>query len=167
MNFKYKLVAFGALIAMSVMSFMTIAQAQEFSESHLAAAKRAMTASRSTGRLDTILPKMAEEAKAELIRNRPDQEAQLTEVVDSVAISIAGRRGDLEDEVAQIFAKVFTEDDLKVIAEFYESEAGQKFLRESPIVIREMTQASRVWSNGLQRDMATAISEKLKEAGLQ
>ncbi len=91
----------------------------------------------------------------------------MTEIVDGVAISFASRRADLEKEVAQIFAKVFTEEELIQIAEFYSSEAGQKFLKESPIVLREMGNAARVWASGLKRDMQGAVLDKMIEAGLK
>lgn len=166
MKLTNKLAAAFLAVALAVAGLTTTVVAQEFSESHIAAAKRAMNASRSTDRLDTILPQMAASAKAELIRDRPDREQELTAVVDNAALALASRRGDLENEVAQVFAKVFTEEELVVIADFYESEAGKKFLKESPIVIREMTQASRVWSNGLRRDLSDEIRKGLEAAGL-
>ena len=141
--------------------------AQEASASHLAASKRAIVATRSTNRLDTILPTMAQQAKAELIRNRPDKEAEITVLVDEVAISLAGRRGDLENEIVQIFSRIYTEDELNAIADFYETEAGRKFLEQTPVMLREIERASQVWSNGVQRDLAAAVREKMTAAGLQ
>ena len=90
-----------------------------------------------------------------------------TLLVDEAAISLAGRRGDLEGEIVQIFARVFTEEELTAIADFYETEAGKKFLSETPVIIREIDRASRVWSNGVQRDLAEAVREKMTAAGLQ
>lgn len=167
MKFTTGLIAIGIAFGAALMSVTNVANAQEISASHISAAKRAMTASRSTGQLDRILPQMAGEAKSEFIRNRPDKEVELSALVDEAAISVAGRRGDLENEVAQIFSKVFTEEELIAIADFYESEAGKKFLKDSPIVIRDMQAAARVWSNGLRRDLGKAIQEKLTAAGLE
>ena len=167
MKLSIKRVALALSLALATISTSGNALAQDFSESHLEAARKAITASRSSERLDDILPQMAEEAKAELIRTNPDKEAVLTEIVDSVAISFAGRRADLENEIAQIFAKVFSEAELNQIAEFYSSEAGQKFLRESPIVLREMGNAAQVWAGGLKRDMQGAVLDKMIEAGLK
>jgi hypothetical protein len=167
MKFSFKVAAIVIGMGLAAGSWSANAFAQEISESHLSAARDAMTSARTTERFDSILPRIAAEAKAELIRNRPDQEAKLTELVDEVAISLASRRGDLETEVATVFAKAFSEEELTEIAAFYNSETGKKFLKESPIVIREMTNASRVWGGGLKRDMQIAIQEKLTEAGLQ
>ncbi len=167
MKLSLKVIATVVCFGFAFGSLTTGANAQEIAESHLTAARDAMSSARTTEGFDGILPQLAEEAKAELIRNRPDQEEKLTELVDGVAISMAGRRGDLENEVATVFAKAFSEAELTEIAAFYNSDAGQKFLRESPIVLREMTGASRIWASGVRRDMQLAIQEKLKEAGLQ
>ena len=147
--------------------FSGVVSAQEISEEHIVAARRTINASRSTTQLDQILPGMAERIKSELIRNNPDKEAQMSLIVDEAAISLAPRRGDLENEAAQIFARVFTIDELNAIADFYESEAGAKFLEQSPLILREIQRASQVWANGVQRDLGQIVQDKMTEAGLR
>lgn len=160
--------SFGSLsLGGNGIGFSANASAQEISEEHLAAARRAINASSSTAELDLLLPRMADSIKAELIRNNPDKEAQVSLIVDEAAISLAPRRGDLESEAAQIFARVFSMEELNSIAEFYESEAGKKFLQQSPLILREIQRASQVWTNGVQRDLAQTIQDKMTEAGLR
>lgn len=142
-------------------------QAQEVSEEHLAAAKQAMKATGATERLDKILPEVAAFTKAGLIANRPDIEAEISTIVDEIAISLAARRGPLEDEAAGIYVKLFTEEELQEITEFFSSEAGGKFLRITPVIFRQIDNVSGVWRAGIIRDMNKSVQEKLKEAGLQ
>jgi hypothetical protein len=165
MYFNKKFAGVALIATLFLAAGQMSALAQEFTESHLAAAKRAISTSDSTDRLDAILPQIAQNAKAELIRTRPDKEAEITTIVDTAAIELAPRRGDLENEIALVFARVFTEDELNQIADFYATEAGKKFLNESPVVLREIDRASQVWANGLQRDMGASIREKLVAAG--
>ena len=143
------------------------ASAQDVSESHLDAAKAAMRATGATDRLNKILPEVAAFTKAGLIANRPDIEAQISVIVDEVAISLAPRRGPLEDEVAAIYANLFTEDELVKIEAFFSGEAGEKFLRLTPNLFRQVDEVGKVWRGGITRDMATTVGEKLKESGLQ
>lgn len=166
MGFMYRSVALIVGASLFLAAMVAGSYAQEISASHLQAARKAITASKSTDRLDAILPRMAEQAKAELIQNRPDQELQITTIVDEAAISLAGRRGDLETEVANVFARVFSEEELNAIADFFSSPAGVKFLSESPIVVREVQNASKVWTNGIRRDLGQAVQKKMQEAGL-
>ena len=102
-----------------------------------------------------------------VVSNRPDAADQISAIVDDVAISLAPRRGDLELEVARAYATIFTEDELKKISEFYQSEAGKKLIEQTPVVARAIDQAARLWTNGIQRDLQQAIAKKLDEAGLR
>lgn len=137
--------------------------AQEPSQSHLDAAKAAISSTGTSAPLDNILPIMAEQAKSQLISGRPDIAAAISDIVDDATIALAPRRGDLENEVAAIYAKVFSEEELMAIAEFYRSGAGKKLLAEAPIIERQIKQASQTWGSGVRRDLSQAIGEKLRE----
>ena len=142
-------------------------ETKEITPEHLAAAKAAMSATGATSRLDKILPELAEFTKTGLIANRPDIEAEISSVVDDVAISLAPRRGPLEDEVAKIYTKLFSQEELEIIQVFFTSEAGNKFLNLTPALFQELDKAAKVWRTGLTRDMNEMVREKLKEANLQ
>ena len=108
----------GLMIA-AVMTAGAPAFAQEPSESHLAAARQAITALHATDEFDAILLNAALQLKGNLIQATPDIQPEIDETVDEVAISLASRRGDLEKEAAAIYAKTFTEEELTTIADFY------------------------------------------------
>ena len=107
------------LSAMLAGAIGTQAIAQQISDEHLQAAKSAMQATGATERLDGILPEVAAFTKTGLIANRPDIEAEISQIVDEVAISIAPRRGPLEDEVALIYANLFSAEELTQIESFF------------------------------------------------
>lgn len=141
--------------------------AQEITPDHIKAARGAMAATGATDRLDGILPEVATFIKAGLIANRPDIEAEISDIVNKVAISLAPRRGPLENEVATIYGNKFTQEELETIQTFFASETGIKFLTQTPTLFREVDEVSRVWREGIVRDMGKGVQEKLKETGLQ
>jgi len=141
--------------------------AQEVTPEHTAAAKAAMKATGASSRLDKILPELAELIKNGLITNRPDMESEISTIVNEVAISLAPRRGPLEDEVAAIYAKAFTMEELQTISTFFSSDAGNKFVKLTPLLFGEVDQSAKVWRNGITRDMRAEVHKKLKEADLQ
>jgi hypothetical protein len=143
------------------------AGAQEIAPEHLASARDAVNASKSTASLDGILPQIGEQAKQSLIANRPDEADKIATIVDEATITLAARRAKLEDEVARIYARIFTMEELKQISEFYKTEAGQKLMRETPVIARSIEEAARVWSAGIQRDLQQEVAKKIQEAGLQ
>ncbi|NDV85229.1 DUF2059 domain-containing protein [Aurantimonas aggregata] len=139
------------------------AMAQEATASHIAAARDAIAAIDATAQFDNILPNAATQIKAELIPNSPDRQDEISEMVDERAIELASRRAALESEVARVYANLFTEEELRAIADFYQSEAGQKLLAQGPAATRDMLQAVEVWSNGIERDLRQSALEGMNE----
>lgn len=139
------------------------ARAQEVAESHLDAARKAITALRATAEFDNIILDLAQQLKAQLYQKNPDMQPLISTVVDEKALAIASRRADLEREAALTYARVFTEEQLNAIAEFYSSDAGQKLLSDGPIVTRELYKAAEIWQVGISRDLAVEVGKRLSE----
>lgn len=140
-----------------------VAQAQEPSESHLAAARRAISVLGATNQFDGILLQASDALKAELIQKNPDIQDLIIATVDDVTISLAGRRGDLETESARVYTTAFTEEDLNAIADFYATETGQKLIKEGPIVTRGLVRAAQIWQQGIARDLAQEAGAELEK----
>lgn len=138
------------------------AHAQDIGESHLKAAHAAISAIHATDSFDAILPQAAAALKQQLIQQNPDMQELITQTVDEKTLALAARRADLEREAALAYAKTFSEQNLKDIAAFYTSEAGQKLIENGPIASRELVKAADIWQNGIARDLAEQVSEKLK-----
>ncbi|MBP0615900.1 DUF2059 domain-containing protein [Jiella mangrovi] len=136
---------------------------ENISESHLNAARAAITAIHATDQFDEILPNAATQIKSELIANRPDMDAKISDMVDDAALKLASRRADLETEIARIYARMFTEDELKSIASFYTSEPGKKLLEQGPQATRSMLRAAEVWSRGIVRDLRQTAFDGFRE----
>jgi hypothetical protein len=150
-----------ALAALAAVAFAVPASAQEISESHLKAARAAISALHATDQFDAILPQAAAALKAELIQKNPDLQEVILNPVDERTLAIASRRADLENEVANAYARIFSEEDLKGIADFYNSAPGKKLLSDGPIVTREVVQAAEIWQRGVARDLAQNVGEVL------
>ena len=140
------------------------ASAQEqVTASHLEAARAAISAINATSRFDNILPSTALSLKSQLIQDNPNLESVISATVDEKTLEIAGRRGDLETEAALVYATYFSEAELRAIADFYASEAGQKLLTEGPKATRDVLRAADIWSRGVARDLAESTGAALNE----
>lgn len=163
MIFAHRVGQFSVAIAAAVfVAFASSASAQEISESHLKAARAAVDAINATDFYDDILPNAAAALKRELIQKNPDLTSDITSIVDSKALEMAGRRSDLEREAAMAYAKLLSEEDLTAIANFYNSPAGINLLKEGPIVTREVDKAAQIWQNGVARDLAEAVANEMQ-----
>ena len=151
------------LAATLALATVTTAHAQTISPSHEKAAREALAASGASQPFDDILLRLGANVKNQLTNARPDLADQIAPMVDEATIALAPRRGDLETEAAQIYARTFTEEELNEIARFYRTSAGQKILSDGPLVARELTKASRVWTAGVQRDLQKAATDGMQE----
>jgi hypothetical protein len=135
----------------------------DISEAHLKAARAAMNAIKITEPFDAILPNIAQRLKGTLIQSSPNYEQLINDTVDAKALELAARRADLEKEAAAIYAKTFSEEELNQIAAFYSSPAGQKLLKDGPLVIRQLSKAADIWANGISRDLSTNTDAALEK----
>jgi len=154
--------AMTAIMALSVLCVPV--SAQEIPEEHLQAARAAVDAINATDEFYNILPRAAQGLKVELIQQSPNLEELINATVDEKALELASRRADLEREAALAYARVFTQEDLQNITEFYNSPTGKKLLSEGPIVTREVFRAAEIWRRGIIRDLANSVSETLQAA---
>jgi uncharacterized protein len=154
-----------AAAALGVLFALTgFASAQEISPEHLKQARSAIAAIRATDQFDFILPQAADALKAELIQKDPNLEALITSTVDNEALTLVARRSDLENEAARVYAKVFTEAELKTIAEFYSTDVGKKLIADGPLAARQLVEAANIWQSGIGRDLAQNVADKIKAA---
>jgi hypothetical protein len=147
-----------AILAVAVPAF---AADENITESHLKAARAAVTAIKATDDFDGILPQAAAALKQELIQKNPDLQEIIIKTVDEETFTLAPRRGDLEKEAALSYARVFSEADLNAIAAFYSSDTGKKLISDGPIVTRELLKAADIWQRGIARDLAQSVGTKL------
>jgi hypothetical protein len=139
------------------------AAAQEVPASHLKAARSAISALNATIEFDAFLPSAGQQLKAQLIQKNPDLSTMISTTVDEKTLELAGRRGDLETEVARIYARVFTEQQLNEITAFYNTETGKKLMSDGDIVGRQTLEAAEIWQRGVARDLAQAVGARLTE----
>ena len=163
------LIRFISRMVVIATAFMMLAgapvRAQEISQSHLDAALDAINSARAARGFDTVLPALAEKVQNQLIRLRPDLHKEIAAVVEAIALKLVARRADLDNDIARVWAKTFTEDELKVIAEFFKSPAGKKYAELGPRVIAESFQAVKGWSERVEAELLAKSREELKKQG--
>lgn len=152
-----------ATVILSSFAFGTAVKAQEVTDEQLKAARAAIAAIGATAQFDNILPGLAERLKAGLIQDSPNYEDQISQTVDATALALAPRRADLEKEAATNYAKAFTVEELKAIADFYSSDVGKKLLKDGPIASRETNRAADIWAQGIARDLQKNASDELSK----
>lgn len=142
-------------------------RAQDISQSHLAAALDAVASAQASRGFDLVLPALSEKVQNQLIRMRPDLHKEITDVVEAAALKLVPRRTDLDNDVARVWAKSFSEDELHAIADFFKSPAGKKYAELGPRVIAETLQTVQGWSDRVGAELLEKSREELKKQGYE
>lgn len=155
-----------ALAISLAIGFAATAQAEEVTDAHLAAALDAVHAAKTSKGFDNLLPLLSQQTQNKLIRIRPDQHQLIAQVVDAEALALVARRADLDNDVARIWAKYFSEDELVAITAFYKSPAGSKLAEIGPKVVGETLQSVKGWSDRVGEELFEKSREDLKKKGV-
>lgn len=151
-----------ATLIVSACALASSARAQDVSDEQIAAARATINALGVTNSFDNILPNIAERLKGTLIQSSPNHQDLISATIEEKAIALAPRRADLEREAAAIYAKTFTVEELKAIADFYSQPVGKKLLNDGPIAARELVKAADIWAAGISRDLAIESDKALQ-----
>ncbi|WP_332066199.1 DUF2059 domain-containing protein [Bartonella sp. CB189] len=157
-----RFVACFSAVAFSVVN-VGMVFAHDVSEKHLNAAKKAISAIHATDQFDSFLPAAARDLKNELIGDDPNLATDISKIVDKQALALAKRRSSLEKEVAHVYAKYFTQEELDKITAFYTSDTGKKFLLEVPNIARDAYSTFDVWRSVIMQDLVNNVKKEMSE----
>lgn len=143
------------------------ARAQEIAESHMTAAKAAIDGANAFRAFDEILPVIADKTRTLFIRTNPALTKEIDEVTNAVALELANLRPELDKTIMAIWARRFSEEELKQIAAFYQSEVGKKLATVEPEINALSIGAAKQWGDQLSTVMVARVREELKKRGFE
>jgi len=154
-------VAFVFAIAM----FTGLASAEEPAPSALALAKELIVLKGSTQLWDAVVPGVIEQAKGVFMQTNPALGKELNDVAAQLRTEYAPRASQLADQVAQLYAKTFTEQELKDALAFYKSPLGRKIVSEEPKVLDDGFRRIQEWTNKFSEEVMGRMRAEMKKKG--
>ncbi len=161
-NFPRAVVLSAMIAGAGAMSTFAVAQ-DSVSESHLEAAKKVAAATKVLEPFDNILPVLAEQTRTAFIQAQPTFAEEIIEITQDVAISLAPRRSELNNQVYVAWTQNFTEAELNELAEFYSTELGQKLTQKVPEISAFSLSAAREWQDKISTDMVTLVQAEIEK----
>lgn len=138
---------------------------ETFTKEHLALAQQAIDASKSATGFDNILPVVADQTRTLFIRSNPALTPQIEEVTQEVAIGLAPKRRALDETLEKIWARRFSEDELRQIVAFYNSPVGKKLSDLSAEILALSVGAAKQWGDQISTEMVTRVREQMLKRG--
>jgi len=152
-------VAFAATLCISPVA------AQPAPADTLAAARELITIMRATDQLKQMLPTIMQALKHAIAQGRQQVERDLDTLMPVLLDGMSSRIGDLVDQMAAVYARNFTSDEIRQLTTFYRSPVGQKFLEKMPTVMQESMSLGQAFGQQVATELQGKMIEELRKKG--
>src|SRR6476660_9210842 len=154
-----------AAVAIALIAFSPVADAQQRSAAAIQTAKEVVTATGAMALFNPLIPGVIEQAKNLFLQQNPGLSKDLNEITTKMRADLAPRFTELTDEVAKLYAAHFSEAELKQVLAFYKSPVGMKLIAEQPKVGEESLKFAQDWANKLSDQVIANMRDELKKRG--
>ena len=155
-------------VLLSLAMFATSAPvlAQEISPDQLALARKYVDLTDKVDVYGTSISTVAARTLGQILKLNPGIQQQATDSVTDVVKSYKGKREQLMDQVARVYAQHFTSDELQHIVDFYSSPAGQKLATTNFDINQELQKVMSVFQINLSSEFYAKVRAELKTKGV-
>jgi uncharacterized protein len=110
---------------------------------------------------------IVQRTKDTLLQNNLNYQKDLNEVAVIVAQKMAGREKEIGEEMANVYANEFTEQELKDLVAFYKSTLGQKLLSTEPKAIQMSMAYMNQWAQIFADQVSGEFRAEMHKRGKQ
>jgi len=138
---------------------------QQASADAAAAARELVEVARTTDQFKTLLPLMLQQMKPVIVQGRPEVERDYDKVMP-LLMELANRQvGEFAEEIAALYARNFTVEEIRQVTAFYRSPIGQKFLDKTPLIAQESMVMGQKFGQRIVQELQSRMREELRKRG--
>ncbi|MCB1414179.1 MAG: DUF2059 domain-containing protein [Xanthobacteraceae bacterium] len=142
-----------------------IVQIKPASPAAIAAAKELLALKKAQVMYASAVPNIVQRTKDSLLRNNLNYQKDLNDVAVVVVKNLAGKESVIGEQMAKIYASVFTEQELKDLIVFYKSPLGQKLLAEEPKTVAASVSYMSQWAQQFSQQVEEQFRAEMKKRG--
>ena len=164
-----KRVRAGVAVVLSVGLFALSvpAMAQEVPPEQLALARKYIDLTDRSAIYETTLVEMAIGTMRQIVQQNPEIVEQTNTAISKVLEEYRGRKGELLDQFARVYAVRFTAEELQEIVTFYESPTGQKLAQANSEVNTDLQRVMQVFTNTVRPEFFAKVRADLRGQGIE
>jgi hypothetical protein len=156
------------LVTLAALAFAPVsAGAQELSPEHLQLAREFVDLTDKANTYEIEVIQVGIDVLRLLTQQNPEVAEAIAESVDTTIQAYAGRKNELFDQFARIYALRFTPEELEEINAFYRTEVGQKLAETSYDVGTDLDAVMQVFHVNLRDEFFSIVRADLREAGIE
>ncbi|QQR37905.1 DUF2059 domain-containing protein [Devosia rhizoryzae] len=156
-----------AVMAAGVFTFAAPAYAQEVAPEQLALARKYVDLTDNGAIFETTVVETGVATLQQITSLNPELGEQTTAVIDEVIKEYSGRKGELLDQFARLYAMRFNMEELNQIVAFYESPTGQKLANANNELNQDLSRVLQVYTNNLRSEFFAKVRAGLRAQGVE
>ena len=141
------------------------ARAQTPSPDAMAAAQELIVTMRAVDFFKTIMPTLMQGLKPAIVQNRPQVERDYDAIVPLMLESMNARLNELNEQIAAVYARNFTADELREAVAFYRGPTGQKIAQKLPAITQESILIGQRWGQSIGGELRGRMIDELRKRG--
>lgn len=157
----------GVVLTASVLAMAAPAVAQEVAPEQLALARKYIDLTDRGAVFETTVVEMGIDTMRQIVTQNPEIIDQTNETIGEVIQEYNGRKGELLDQFARVYAMRFTMEELTQIVAFYESPTGQKLASANSEVNADIRRILGVYTNNLRTEFFAKVRANLRAKGVE
>ena len=154
-----------AICGLMLGACVSLASAQPVPDDAMAAARDMMTAMRAVDQFRALLPNVIQTMKPAIVQGRAEVERDFDVMVPVLLQGMNGRVDDLANELAAVYARNFSPEQMRQISAFYRSVVGQAFVERMPAVAQQSLLIGQAWGQRIAAELQDRIAEELRKRG--
>ena len=153
-------------LSVGVASIVGTLYAQGPDPARLAAAKQMLAYSGGVKQFEDSISLMFDDLAANFAAMAPGKEEEVKEIVKGLAPRFKPRLAEVWDEIATLYAKELSKEDLDALAAFYKSPLGHKLVDTQTKTMREVIQAGQQWGMQVGVEIDAEARKELEKRGI-
>jgi uncharacterized protein len=142
------------------------ARAQAADPERVAAAKELLVASNVEKQMAAIVPTMFNQFRT-IMRVSPQDTKVRDQIFDEVQKMFIERTNEVVDQIAILYARKFTVEEMHAVTDFYRTPAGQKFVLATPELAVDAMKIGQAWGQKIGVEAAQKIQQEMQSHGVK
>ena len=152
-------------VCLIVCLFAGPARAQTPSPDAMAAAHELIVTMRAVDLFKTIMPAMMQSLKPAIVQNRPQVERDYDVIVPLLLEGMNARLNEVIEQIAAVYARNFTADELREAVAFYRGPTGQKIVQKLPAITQESMAIGQRFGQTIASELRGRMIDELRKRG--
>ena len=154
-------------LSATILAVSAPAMAQEVPPEQLELARKYIDLTDRSAIYETTLVEIAIGTMRQIVQQNPEISEQTNTAISTILEEYKGRKGELLDQFARVYAVRFTIPELQEIVAFYESPTGKKLAAANAEVNTDLQRVMQVFTNNVRPEFFAKVRAELREQGIE